>query len=376
MIARFPRSALRPLRPPALLAGAFLALASLAAAFADPRIAAAVAPPDPPEEAPAESVLRRGLALFRDGRVDEAEPLLRAAVERAPDDPVAHFYLGQLLLTLRRLDEAEQHLRASQARRPDYAPLHYALSALHSERGELERALVDIERSLELDAGSALAHYQAAQVLSRLGRKREAHDHFIRVAEIGAPNEGAAFDTGAALFSATDFSRATLAFESAAKHNPANVRTLEYLGACYRVKGFNDKAHEIYQRILALQPDNAIAYYGLGVIQIKHGQPAEAAALLERSLRIDPRNAYAHYKLGKLRMMEGRVEEAARAFETALEIDAQLRTALYNLGLAYLRLGDERRGREALARFEEMKKRERAPMAEGGVRTAVPEDEL
>jgi superkiller protein 3 len=377
MIAAPPsRSAPPSSAPPARITPVALALAAFAAALAGASLAPAVAPPDPPEEAAADAALRRGLALFREGRVEEAEPLLRAAVEHAPEDPVASFYLGQLLLTLRRLNEAEKHLEASRARRPDYAPLHYALSALHAERGELEPALAEIERSLELDAGSALAHYQAAQVLGRLGRKREAHDHYIRVAEIGAPNEGAAFDTGAALFAATDFSRATLAFESAAGHNPANVRTLEYLGACYRVKGFNDRAHEIYQRILKLQPDNAIAYYGLGVIEIKHGRPAEAAALLERSLRIDPRNAYAHHKLGKLRMMEGRTEEAVHAFEMALEIDPQLRTALYNLGLAYLRLGDDRRGREALARFEDLKKRERAPMGEGGVRTAVPEDEL
>ncbi len=327
-------------------------------------------------EAPEPDALGRGIALFRDGDVAGAEPLLRAAVEQAPGDPVANFYLGQLLLTQRRLDEAETHLEASRRARPDYAPLHYALSHLYAERGDLGRALDSAERALELDPESAANHHQAAVVLEHMGRPLLAHQHFIKVAELGAPSEGVAFDAGVALFAASDFARATLAFERALEHNPRNRQALDYLGACYRLKGWNDKAQDVYQRALALDPNDPIAYYGLGVIHIKRGDAREATRLMERSLELDPKSPYAHYKLGKLRMLQGDAAAAAAAFERALELKPDLKNALYNLGLAYMRLGDEGRGRQAFARFEEMKKRERPGMAEGGVSTAIPEDEL
>lgn len=289
---------------------------------------------------------------------------------------MAHFYLGQLLLTRHRLDEAEKHFEASRAERPDYAPLYYALSHLYAERGQLEPALEAARRAVDLDPDSAIHHYQAGAILNRMGRKRQALSHFIRVAEIGAPSEGVAFDSGVALFAASDFTRATLAFESAVAHNPRNARALDYLGACYRLKGWNDKAYEVYQRALALDPKDAIAHYGLGVLHIKRGDTETAARLLEHSLELDPESAYAHYKLGRLRMLQGDAAAAVASLEKAVALQPDLKNALYNLGLAYMRLGDEKRGQQALARFEELKKRDRPPLGEGGVSAAIPEDEL
>jgi tetratricopeptide (TPR) repeat protein len=322
------------------------------------------------------ALLERGIALFRDGNAREAEPLLRRAVERSPEDPVGRFYLGQLLLTQHRLEEADLHLQASLRVRPDYAPLHYALSHLYAERGEMEGSLAAAERAVELDPGSAAHHHQAGQVLTLMGRRRQAMNHFIKVAELGAPSEGIAFDAGVALFTGSDYARATLAFEAAVAHNPGNLKALDYLGACYRLKGRNEKALEIYQRALVLAPEDPIAHYGIGVLHIKRGETELAVRRMERSLSIDPKNAFAHYKLGKLRLLQGDPAGAAASFERALELSPDFKNVLYNLGLAYMRLGEEEKGRRVLARFEEMKKRDRPALAEGGVSTSIPEDEL
>ncbi|MEE9218475.1 MAG: tetratricopeptide repeat protein [Acidobacteriota bacterium] len=323
-----------------------------------------------------DEALRRGIALFRQGDVRAAEPLLREAAESSPEDPRSRFYLGQLLLTQHRLAEAEKYLEKSLELRPDYAPLQYALAHLYVEQDRLTLALKAARRALELAPDSVQNHLQAAVVLKKLGRPREAVPHFSQVITLGASSEKMAYEAAVGLFDTREYPDATMGFEATIKFNPRNQRALDFLGACYRLKGWNEKAYEVYRRVLAIDPQDAIAYYGMGVIHAKRGETELAIPMLERSLAIDPDNGYAHYKLGKLRLQEGKTEEAVRFFERALELRPGLNNVRYNLGLAYLRLGDEKRGREALARFRELKAKEPTEMFEGGVRTAIPEDAL
>jgi tetratricopeptide (TPR) repeat protein len=91
---------------------------------------------------PQSDVLRSHLAWteFRSGEIDRAESDLRSILERAPDFPVAHFVLAELLLSDGRQAEAIGHYRRTLALNTWFAPLAYE---------GLVEALLDLVRDEE-----------------------------------------------------------------------------------------------------------------------------------------------------------------------------------------------------------------------------------
>lgn len=109
----------------------------------------------PPEASELGGILTHlGQVLGRTGRVDEALPLLKRAVDTSPDAPATHTNLGVALLAHGRIGEAE---------------------------GEFRRAL-------ELDPSSPEALLNLARVLGATGRRDEAEEVVRRVLEILPPD--------------------------------------------------------------------------------------------------------------------------------------------------------------------------------------------
>src|SRR5258708_25667602 len=57
-------------------------------------------------------------ARIQEGNMAEAEPVLRAALQRDPQLAKTHFFLGTALKSLGRYDEAIEHLRQASASYP------------------------------------------------------------------------------------------------------------------------------------------------------------------------------------------------------------------------------------------------------------------
>lgn len=90
-----------------------------------------------------------GLFLIRQGRKDEALPLLQDAVQRFPKSPEAHTLLGRVLL----------------------------------EQGNTKEATPYLESAVALAPASAQAHLLLAKAYTRLDRTAEAQTHFEAAAK-------------------------------------------------------------------------------------------------------------------------------------------------------------------------------------------------
>jgi TPR repeat protein len=78
-----------------------------------------------------------------------------------------------------------------------------------------------------------------------------------------------------------------------------------------------DKAAALAEGALKAAPDNAAVMDTLGLIRLRQGRPAEAAAVLETSVAADP-TALHHARLGDAYQALGRVAEAREAWRRAL----------------------------------------------------------
>lgn len=81
-----------------------------------------------------------------------------------------------------------------------------------------------------------------------------------------------------------------------------------------------DDALAACQAALALQPDNAAAFNGIGRVYYHIGPPADAAAAYRRAIDLDPHYVDPYYGLGILYVAKlGDYEAAIAAFRLRLE---------------------------------------------------------
>ena len=110
-------------------------------------------------------------------RFEEAERLLRRALERDPASPLLAFHEGRLHYTAGRFSRAVNVLREVIEREPGYEVARYYLALSYSYTGRHEEAM------RELRASKRQAHLQETEeawILARAGKKEQAESLLAR----------------------------------------------------------------------------------------------------------------------------------------------------------------------------------------------------
>jgi tetratricopeptide (TPR) repeat protein len=210
-----------------------------------------------------EELNRRGIALARQGRLDEAVASFQRAVQMKPDDAVAYGNWGLALTMQGKPDEALACYRRALELKPDFAEGYSNLGRLWMDQGRIEEALACFRRALELKPEFAEAHNRLGRALQQQGKLEEAAASYRR-----------------ALQSSPAFAEAHL--------NVGNI---------FKEQGRLDQAVASYHRALELKPDYADACYNLGAVFRDQGNLDGAAACYRRAVELKPDHALAHLNL-------------------------------------------------------------------------------
>jgi tetratricopeptide (TPR) repeat protein len=142
----------------------------------------------------AQALAERGRMALDAKEFEEAEPLLRKALERVPGDYSTRFRLKQCLEQLGkheeaarqqdRLDQADKdHKRLEEIlmhelqRRPTDAALHFEMAQIRFRAGEIDESLRWLKSTLKLDPGHKAAHLAIAGYYRRAGNEAQATEH-------------------------------------------------------------------------------------------------------------------------------------------------------------------------------------------------------
>jgi tetratricopeptide (TPR) repeat protein len=226
----------------------------------------------------------RGRDLRRSG--GDAEPLLRAAQARFPNDFWLNHYLGLTLYEAKRWDEAIGFNRAAVALRPEVAAAHASLAAPLHAKGQLDEAIAQCQDALRLDPKYALAHY----------------------------------NLGAARYAKGQLDEAIAEYQDALRLDPEFALAHHGLGAALQAQGQLDEAIAEYQDALRLDPKYALAHYNLGAVLHARGQLDEAIAEYRRATELDPGGGLGHEWLAEALLRSGRFTEARTAVRRALDV--------------------------------------------------------
>ena len=217
-----------------------------------------------------------------DGR---AEPLLRAAQGRHPEDFWLNCALGDALRE-RKPAESVGFYRAALATRPTVGVVHYEVGTALRCQGQVDEAMAEFRRAVEFEPDGAPARFQLGTCLEAMGRLDEAMAEYRRVIEL----------------------------------DPKGAPGHHQLGVCWQAMGRLDKAMAEYRRAIELDPKSSLPHYQLGVCWLARDRFDEAIAEFRRLIELEPKWGLGHDSLADALLRSGRFAEARTAVRRSLDV--------------------------------------------------------
>ncbi|EWS74990.1 tetratricopeptide repeat protein (macronuclear) [Tetrahymena thermophila SB210] len=96
-----------------------------------------------------------------------------------------------------------------------------------------------------------------------------------------------------------------------------------------------DKARDLYEKLLKLEPNSVTILLNLGGCYYKLGQFEQAIKYNQNILSIDPKNYLANFNQGIIYYQKGMTENAIKYFQKSFQSKSKYGDAIYNLGIIH-----------------------------------------
>lgn len=254
-------------------------------------------------------------------------------------------------------DAALQIARRELAHHPDQPDFHVIVGRASIGKSLPAEAFAALREALRLDPGHADALYYTAKLSSLLAMQQ-----FKAVLDHAPASSRANQIAGEAWMELGRYTEAEAAFRQALAADPKSATVLNELGDLRRLQNRCADAVTFYARARALQPNNFVTSYGLGVCTMQLGQPAKGEAEFRRALILDPASYLAHAGLGEALFRQNNFSAAVAELELGLKGDPSLKRTWFYLARAYQKLGDTEKSLAAFQRYTALSDLERPPI--------------
>jgi arylsulfatase A-like enzyme/Flp pilus assembly protein TadD len=130
-----------------------------------------------------------------------------------------------------------------------------------------------------------------------------------------------------------------------------NPDVLNAYGVALSDLGRGPQAREQFERVLAIDANNAPALQNLGILSLRQDNVPAAFNYLNHALELNPRLPLALNTLGVAYARTNDIAHAVDAWNRAIEIDPRQYDALLNVGIVLAKSGNTADARDALTRF-------------------------
>jgi tetratricopeptide (TPR) repeat protein len=269
----------------AVAASVIVAAPCAAPARARTRVPPPTLPAPPPT--PAE-VVAKAHALRDDGRPAEAETVLRAALEAAPEDVPLLAELGEALSDQGRDDEAIQSYEKIVSVDPDAVGPRLRLADLYLYTDRPDAAL---EHYLQVQAarpGDPALRRKVADILLSMDRTADAVPHLVAYLD-AVPGDIEARRTLYKAYLWTDqTAQAIETLKTIVDTHPEDLDASRELAERYVDQSDEASAIALYERILEARPDDAVSRRALGELYEWNDAPSKALDQYEAFLQTTP----------------------------------------------------------------------------------------
>jgi tetratricopeptide (TPR) repeat protein len=245
--------------------------------------------------------------------------LWQDAVDKCPDNPVAHYNLATVLDGADDTGEAIEHYREALRLKPDYLKARNNLGAALAMVGQTSEAIEQYQEALRLKPDNAEAHNNLGLVLLRTGRADPAMEHYRQALRLKPDYAEAHNNLANALVRLSRTGEAIEQYQEALRLKPNFAEAHNNLGLALASLSRTREAIEHYQRALRLKGDYPDAHYNLGNVLLSSGRTTEAIGHLQEVVRLRPDLPAARYRLANALAGAGRIREAIQQYDELLQ---------------------------------------------------------
>jgi tetratricopeptide (TPR) repeat protein len=230
----------------------------------------------------AEELSLEGNALLEEGRLPEAEAVLRRAAAADPRSGLPLEVLGRVRQKEERPAEARQLFSASLALEPDSRSAHFFLAQSDEALGDTSAALAEYRRAIAISPRFFPARFHLGRLLLRSGEAGEAVAELAAAASLAPEEQDAWLLLGSAAADAGDLPALREALDrTAALGGGESPPAVLLLARRQRLEGDRAGALVTLERLVRSHPESALAAAAYLETARAAGREAEAKSLLD-----------------------------------------------------------------------------------------------
>lgn len=195
-----------------------------------------------------------GAYYLKEGKDDEALPMLQKAIQLRPDYDKGYYNIGVIYLRKGDTDAAIAAMKKAIEITPGYGKAHFTLGLASMQKGKFDEAVAEYEKALSLMPNNAILHNNLGNAYSAKGM----------------------------------YDRALLMYERAVSIAPDDAEAYYNMGNAYAESGRYAEALNLYKKTVVLSPANASAYFNMGNIYIILRQKDKAISSYQKALEANP----------------------------------------------------------------------------------------
>jgi tetratricopeptide (TPR) repeat protein len=292
--------------------------------------------------------------------------VLEQVVRMNPEDPDAHYDLGEAYWRLSKYGDAAESYEEVIRIAPGHFDARYSLALAYARLGRREEALAVCKEAVRVDPVNAAAYFGLGSEAAFIARNRaagtarhdgshlaatpvdwtealpgpseksQAQNDFLQmeVLKRATASEGSAeaySRLGRACGEAGLYEQAAEAFEQTIRMDPNNATAYLSLGVSCDRLGRYEAAVDAYKQAIRLRPDDALMYRNLGIAYAHLDRHAEAMDAYREAVRVKPDYAEAHFLLGLNHLMRCDTTSAAHEHEILKTLNPYLAGKLLDL---------------------------------------------
>lgn len=296
--------------------------------------------------------LVRTMALSNMGEGDKARQELEAILKLQPDSRDARFQLARLNLIQKRYQEAEGQFAELQ-KAGDPRGLAGVIEC-RVQQGHLDQGIQILRGELAKNPTNTNYRNALATLVFQSGDYKGAANEFRQLIDQN-PNADSKFREdwslrlGEALRRAGDMDGALAAFRRAGEVEPKDTTPLLESAMLYDTIGKEDEARKIYEQILKIQPDNAVALNNMAFAKADAGTDLDRAqTFAERARQKAPTDPNIEDTLGLIYFKKDAVDPSIQTFTELVRKYPDNPTYHLHLAMALLKKGDRPQARREL----------------------------
>lgn len=226
---------------------------------------------------------------------------------------------------------------------PASADLHTQLAELYYRQGKLAEVVVACHQALRCQPTFAAAYKTLGNALQAQGKLEPAIRAYAKALEVNPHFAPAYVNLGSMFYKQGNLDEAITYYKKAITIEPNLAAAYWNLGKVLEEAGQIHEAKIYQQKALEIQPSLAgnDFYFNQGNHFLTEGQLTEAIVCYQKSIALNPKNALAYCQLASAFLQNQNIEKALETYQKAIELEPTFAEAHSNLGTALVRQGKQ-----------------------------------